>query len=248
MSPDERVRRLVDGELTDAEAMALEADAASDAALARALDDARYLAAHLSALAAETEVEPPGDLVERSVRAAVAAREAEKSLRGPARWLSLLTEPRVVRLRIVPSAVAGPLLAAAVVLLVLAGRPGSRGGPAHPAPDVRASSASSSAPPIATAAAGPSASEPARVPVRFVLPAGGAHTVAVAGDFNGWDPSATELRDSGDNGIFVGTLSLRAGDYAYMFVVDGQRWVTDPYATNFRDDGFGHRNAVLRIE
>jgi hypothetical protein len=46
----------------------------------------------------------------------------------------------------------------------------------------------------------------------------------------------------------VGTLWLQPGTYSYMFVVDGERWVTDPYASNFRNDGFGQKNAVLRID
>jgi hypothetical protein len=91
----------------------------------------------------------------------------------------------------------------------------------------------------------PSASDP--VPVRFVLPAAGAREVAVAGEFNGWDASRTPLNDDDGDGVFHTTLSLERGAYAYMFVVDGERWVTDPFADAYRDDGFGNRNAVLRI-
>jgi hypothetical protein len=32
-----------------------------------------------------------------------------------------------------------------------------------------------------------------------------------------------------------------------MFVVDGTAWVTDPDAESFQDDGFGNRNAVVRV-
>ena len=32
-----------------------------------------------------------------------------------------------------------------------------------------------------------------------------------------------------------------------MFVVDGQRWMVDPFATEQKDDGFGSRNAVLDV-
>lgn len=39
----------------------------------------------------------------------------------------------------------------------------------------------------------------------------------------------------------------KPGAYAYMFVVDGDPWVTDPFADAYRDDGLGHRNAALRI-
>jgi 1,4-alpha-glucan branching enzyme len=84
--------------------------------------------------------------------------------------------------------------------------------------------------------------------VRLVLPAEGAGSVAVAGDFNGWQTDQIFLEDPEGDGVFVGTLRLRPGSYGYMFVIDGERWVTDPYAVNHRDDGFGNRNAVLRID
>ena len=32
-----------------------------------------------------------------------------------------------------------------------------------------------------------------------------------------------------------------------LFVVNGSRWVTDPRATRYSDDGFGNRNAVLAV-
>jgi hypothetical protein len=32
-----------------------------------------------------------------------------------------------------------------------------------------------------------------------------------------------------------------------MFVVDGEKWITDPQADRYVDDGFGMRNAVLSI-
>ncbi len=84
--------------------------------------------------------------------------------------------------------------------------------------------------------------------VRLVVPAAGARTVAVAGDFNEWRTDDVLLEDPDGDGVFVGTLRLAPGSYAYMFVIDGERWVTDPYAVNHRDDGFGNQNAVLRID
>lgn len=83
--------------------------------------------------------------------------------------------------------------------------------------------------------------------VRFVLPAPGASQVAVAGDFNGWDPSEHVLEDPDADGVFHATLPLPTGTHAYMFVVDGERWVTDPFAGAYRDDGFGGRNAIVHV-
>jgi hypothetical protein len=70
-------------------------------------------------------------------------------------------------------------------------------------------------------------------------------SVAVAGDFNGWQPASTPLirRD----GVWSTVLALPPSTYEYMFVVDGERWETDPLASGTRDDGFGGTNAVLDL-
>jgi len=43
------------------------------------------------------------------------------------------------------------------------------------------------------------------------------------------------------------TIPLKPGRYEYMFVVDGQQWIPDPFAAEQTDDGFGSRNAVLEV-
>jgi len=74
-----------------------------------------------------------------------------------------------------------------------------------------------------------------------------AHTVAVVGDFNGWDPRANLLEDFEGDGIWTGTLKLEPGRYEYMFVLDGEKWFPDPNALRYVKDGFGNRNAILEI-
>jgi anti-sigma factor RsiW len=69
--------------------------------------------------------------------------------------------------------------------------------------------------------------------------------VTVAGTFNGWDPDGTELRNEG--GAWIVQLVLPPETYEYMFVEDGEQWVTDPLALQTRDDGFGRKNAVLDL-
>jgi 1,4-alpha-glucan branching enzyme len=83
------------------------------------------------------------------------------------------------------------------------------------------------------------------VATRLSLQAPQARRVAVAGDFNGWNPEAAPLA-RGPGGAWTGVLELPRGRHQYMFVVDGE-WVTDPAAPVTRDDGFGHRNAVLDL-
>ena len=74
-----------------------------------------------------------------------------------------------------------------------------------------------------------------------------AHTVAIAGDFNGWNPQANILEDSEGDGIWTGTLQLEPGRYEYMFVLDGEKWFPDPNALRYVKDGFGNKNAILEI-
>ena len=76
---------------------------------------------------------------------------------------------------------------------------------------------------------------------------GKAHTVAIAGDFNGWNPQANLLEDPDGDGIWTGTLKLEPGRYEYMFVLDGEKWFPDPNALRYVKDGFGNKNAILEI-
>jgi hypothetical protein len=82
--------------------------------------------------------------------------------------------------------------------------------------------------------------------VRLVVVQPGAMTVAAAGDFNGWDPAQTPLEPTA-NGAWSVTLPLEPGRYEYMFVVDGEDWIVDPFAVEQSDDGFGAQNAVLEV-
>ena len=76
---------------------------------------------------------------------------------------------------------------------------------------------------------------------------GKSHTVAIAGDFNGWNPQANFLEDPDGDGIWTGTLKLEPGRYEYMFVLDGEKWFPDPNALRYVKDGFGNKNAILEI-
>lgn len=87
----------------------------------------------------------------------------------------------------------------------------------------------------------------AQVLVRLVMIEPAARSVAVVGDFNGWDPGRTPL-ERHDSGLWSTTLTLPPGRYHYMFLVDGDRWVTDPLAGETSLDGFGARNSVLDVE
>lgn len=82
--------------------------------------------------------------------------------------------------------------------------------------------------------------------VRLVVVQPGAKVVQAAGDFNGWNPSRTPLEQTSE-GAWTVTLPLEPGRYEYQFVVDGERWIGDPFAVEQSNDGFGSRNAVLDV-
>ena len=84
------------------------------------------------------------------------------------------------------------------------------------------------------------------VNVTMRLHAPEAHRVAVAGTFNKWKTDAHVLTKQ-ENGTWTISLPLQPGEHSYMFIVDGKAWVTDPNAEAYRDDGFGNKNAVMRV-
>jgi hypothetical protein len=138
--------------------------------------------------------------------------------------LTALWQPRAVRVRPLPALLAAAAAAAALVLGPAAWRADPADGPV---------------------AAGVAAAEV--VYVQFVLSAPHAQSVAVAGDFNGWAPSAHPLVQTAADGVWRGIVPIPAGVHKYMFVIDGAEWVTDPGAERYIDDGFGMRNALISV-
>ncbi len=86
--------------------------------------------------------------------------------------------------------------------------------------------------------------EPPRVPVELQLAGAQARTVAVAGDFNGWDAATMK---KGDDGVWRISLSLPPGRYQYAFVIDKEKWVPDAQAATLVDSGYGGADSVLDI-
>lgn len=77
----------------------------------------------------------------------------------------------------------------------------------------------------------------------------GARSVEVVGSFNNWSRGVLPLNDDDGDGIWHGSAVLPAGQHEYMFVVDGERWVADPLAGRYVDDGFGagQQNSLLIV-
>jgi hypothetical protein len=80
--------------------------------------------------------------------------------------------------------------------------------------------------------------------VLFVMPAPGAHSVTVVGNFNDWE--ATPLSDENGDGIWTASIPLPPGRYEYAFVVDGRWWGQDPLADEYVRS-FGEYNSVRYV-
>jgi hypothetical protein len=179
----------------------------------------RYRAA-MSAYAAGLRA--PGTEVDEAVLAAIRQRQPRA---GSQAWWRWFVEPRQLAVR--------PALAVAALVAVLA--VGAMLAALIPAPQ---------RPMAETALA---ATSDRTVLVRFELVAPEARSVVLAGSFNGWDDSTTAFSRSVEAGVWTVTVALPPGEYQYLFVVDGQRWIPDPAAHAQVEDEFGQRNSLLVV-
>lgn len=64
--------------------------------------------------------------------------------------------------------------------------------------------------------------------VQFMLTAPAASRVALAGDFNGWDPRGIAMTRDSRDGRWAIKLALTPGRHNYAYVVNDTQWVRDP--------------------
>lgn len=74
-----------------------------------------------------------------------------------------------------------------------------------------------------------------------------AQSVALAGDFNNWQPAGTPMQRVGDSGVWQTKMKLATGTYRYRLVVDGQ-WQQDPYNERSEMNPYGDYNSVLEVK
>jgi len=85
----------------------------------------------------------------------------------------------------------------------------------------------------------------AKQKVTFSYHAPSAQSVALAGDFTGWNQAPVVLKkDKG--GVWKKTISLPPGRYEYRLLVDGQ-WRDDPQCANRQPNQFGSENCVCIV-
>ncbi|MBN2070973.1 MAG: glycogen-binding domain-containing protein [Candidatus Krumholzibacteriota bacterium] len=83
--------------------------------------------------------------------------------------------------------------------------------------------------------------------VRFSFYSTKVDRVCIAGTFNNWSSSADPLYDREGTGLWTIVLPLKRGKYEYKFVIDGDKWISDPGNNATVDDGFGGNNSVIII-
>ena len=162
---------------------------------------------------------------DRRVMRAIAA-EPEPRVRLRTVVLDWLTRGRPIR----PSPLAGFALAAAVLAGVIVGR-------VWLAP----------APIESTLTVVPASASDAPATTQFVIIAPGASAVALVGDFNDWDVTATTMRAVPGDGVWSVSVPLAPGRYRYAFLVDGVTWLADPSAPRAADSDFGSPNSVVTV-
>lgn len=247
---DQRLRRFIDGSLAPDEARSVLHAVAEDPE-ARELLRFEHLLQRRTREASEERAQPvPAGFTDR-VMEAVEASEAEVQPASPTeglvhwrrRFQRLLLR---VRDALLPPgrwrlAYAGTL----AVLLIAGSFLGGR--LTAPLPSGEGSSA-----PMAQSTDAPNdvrrtTTEERKRLVRFTYVNNEADSVAVAGDFTGWEPIALDPHTVDGKTVWSGMVPVAPGDHRYMFVINGEQWVQDPLAPVQRDDGFGNKNAVLTI-
>ncbi|MEX2639682.1 MAG: hypothetical protein WD266_03270 [Balneolales bacterium] len=89
------------------------------------------------------------------------------------------------------------------------------------------------------------ASQEQQVWIRFIYFDDQAESIAVAGDFSDWEPISLAEEVLDGKQVWTGLIPVTRDEHRYMFVKNGEQWVTDPLAEMHQDDGFGNKNAVL---
>jgi hypothetical protein len=72
-------------------------------------------------------------------------------------------------------------------------------------------------------------------------------SVCLAGDFNGWDFTRSELHETEPGFWSCWVTKPARGDYRYKFVIDERTWTEDPANPDKEPDGFGGWNSRLTI-
>jgi len=88
---------------------------------------------------------------------------------------------------------------------------------------------------------------PAKKTVTFTLHADKGQAIYVAGEFNGWDPTAKKMAYKARQGLYTATIKLDPGSYQYKFVIGGA-WCADPENANAVPNDQGTFNSLVTVK
>jgi len=236
---EKRLRQYLDGELDDEQQKEVLHMIAEDSEMRSMLNFERYLQRSVRHLGEQQSYEVPENFSSGVMQALEKKKEQEREssdslLDKVQKLLQVLWKPKTVQLR--PGyAVAGLL---GIILLI--------SGPLSPDFSQTGNETNQS---------GTYESETVQqvsdgtdqVWTRFVYIDENAESVAVAGDFSNWEPVPLSKKNINGEQVWTGLIPMQKGEHRYMFVKNGEQWVTDPFASNYQEDGFGNKNAVIYL-
>lgn len=240
-TPDILVQRFVDGDLSDEQIKAALHRIADDA---DARDLLQFELRMTQDLATRRSAQPPRNFAEETMAALPDTAESPASASVYEQleqlWQSITT-PVAVEVRPLAATVAALLLGIVAWTVWPSLSPGPRSGSETASVKQTATSQS------VQQASAQSSEQEETVWIRFMYTASDADSVAVAGDFSQWDPVQLSPRSVNGETVWTGLVPVSRGEHEYQFLINGERWVTDPLAPVKRSDGFGAQNAVLKI-
>jgi negative regulator of sigma E activity len=247
--PDILVQQFVDGELAEDDVKE---------ALHRIADDSearsllQFELRMTQDLAARPVAPPPGNFSDRTMEA-VADASTSKSASFAEKvqlWWDTATTPFVLKIRPV-SAVATAVMASLVLVSLFTLREqqwtSSPGAATSQSPSSAQQASASSVQDGKSVQHSQTVQHGETVWIRFLYTNDTADSVAVAGDFSQWEPIPLSPRTANGKTVWTGLVPVSRGEHEYQFVINGERWVPDPLAPVKRSDGFGARNAVLKL-
>ncbi|MFN0132864.1 MAG: AAA family ATPase [Phycisphaerales bacterium] len=80
----------------------------------------------------------------------------------------------------------------------------------------------------------------------FVQPLATGGSVAIAGEFNGWEPTEGTMRRNEALGVWETCVQLPPGRWRYRLVVDGQ-WMVDPHNPAIEPNSYHGMNSVIEV-
>jgi hypothetical protein len=82
---------------------------------------------------------------------------------------------------------------------------------------------------------------------QFVFSSRKARSVAVVGDFNGWNASQAKMNRASDGELWSVTIPITPGRHMYGFMIDDSLFMLDPRAPKARDTDLGAMASVTIV-